>query len=265
MAPEQVLGQTLDHRADLFSLGSVLYELASGRPPFRAANTIAVLRRVSDDTPRPMQEIIPEIPDWLVAIVTKLHAKKPEDRFQSAKEVADLLARCQSELQLTGKVTSLQGRPVAPRQEARTSSDSPKRPDSDAKVDRSLRVCDDLRIPSRSLVRVCGRRDKAPSEHPHSTSRFVAGQSAVSAGGSGSGTDRDAVARSVAAGGRSGAGGVGVCAEARPVGVLGRPQERQGHRLVESGVLGATVTEPRRGREMGKQPSRPRTATSRTP
>ena len=175
MAPEQVLGQTLDHRADLFSLGSVLYELASGRPPFRAANTIAVLRRVSDDTPRPMQEIIPEIPDWLVAIVTKLHAKKPEDRFQSAKEVADLLARCQSELQLTGKVTSLQGRPVAPRQEARTSSDSPKRPDSDAKVDRSLRVCDDLRIPSRSLVRVCGRRDKAPSEHPHSTSRFVAG------------------------------------------------------------------------------------------
>ena len=105
MAPEQATGQTLDHRADLFSFGSVLYQMACGRPPFRAANTIAVLRRVVEDTPRPLQEILPEIPDWLVAIVTKLLAKKPEDRFQSAKEVADLLARCQSELQLNGKVT----------------------------------------------------------------------------------------------------------------------------------------------------------------
>ena len=105
MAPEQATGQTLDHRADLFSFGSVLYQMACGRPPFRAANTIAVLRRVVEDTPRPLPEILPEIPDWLVAIVTKLHAKKPEDRFQTAKEVADLLARCQSELQLNGQVT----------------------------------------------------------------------------------------------------------------------------------------------------------------
>lgn len=43
MAPEQARGETLDHRADLFSLGSVLYQMASGRPPFRAANTVAVL------------------------------------------------------------------------------------------------------------------------------------------------------------------------------------------------------------------------------
>ena len=105
MAPEQATGQTLDHRADLFSFGSVLYQMSCGRPPFRAANTIAVLRRVVEDTPRPLPEILPEIPDWLVAIVTKLHAKKPEDRFQTAKEVADLLARCQSELQLNGQVT----------------------------------------------------------------------------------------------------------------------------------------------------------------
>ena len=105
MAPEQALGHTLDHRADLFSMGSVLYELATGRPPFRAANTVAVLRRVVDDTPRPMQEIIPELPNWLVAIVNKLLEKQPDHRFQTAKEVALLLDRCQSELQLTGQVT----------------------------------------------------------------------------------------------------------------------------------------------------------------
>lgn len=93
MAPEQAKGQTLDHRTDLFSLGSVLYTMASGRPPFRAANTIAVLKRVCDDTPRPINEIIPETPQWLCDIISKLHAKDPEDRFQSAKEVADVLGQ----------------------------------------------------------------------------------------------------------------------------------------------------------------------------
>ena len=53
MAPEQAHGQTLDQRADLFSLGSVLYQMAAGRPPFRANSTLAVLKRVAEDTPRP--------------------------------------------------------------------------------------------------------------------------------------------------------------------------------------------------------------------
>jgi serine/threonine protein kinase/formylglycine-generating enzyme required for sulfatase activity len=113
MAPEQAFGQTLDHRADLFSFGSVLYQMACGRPPFRAPTTIAVLRRVTDEAPRPLQEIIPEIPDWLVAIINKLHAKRPDERFQTAKEIAELLARCQSELQLKHEVTCIPTERVA--------------------------------------------------------------------------------------------------------------------------------------------------------
>ncbi len=92
MAPEQAQGDTLDHRADLFSFGSVLYTICSGRPPFRANGTLAVLKRVVEDTPRPIPEIIPEVPQWLCDIIARLHAKKPEDRIGTAREVADLLA-----------------------------------------------------------------------------------------------------------------------------------------------------------------------------
>jgi serine/threonine protein kinase/endonuclease YncB( thermonuclease family) len=104
MAPEQAQGVALDQRADLFSFGSVLYVMCSGRPPFRASTTLAVLKRVADDTPRSIHEIIPEVPEWLCNIITKLHAKNPNERYQTAQEVADLLAKYLTELQLHGKV-----------------------------------------------------------------------------------------------------------------------------------------------------------------
>ncbi|MCZ2343621.1 MAG: protein kinase [Bacteroidales bacterium] len=92
MSPEQAQGLAVDHRSDLFSLGSVLYVMCSGRPPFRAATTIGVLNRVVEEQPRPIREIIPEIPDWLVAVIAELHAKKPEQRLASAKAVEESLA-----------------------------------------------------------------------------------------------------------------------------------------------------------------------------
>jgi serine/threonine protein kinase len=91
MAPEQAKDGPLDPRADLFSLGSVLYTMASGRPPFRAPSPLAVLKRVAEDTPRPIRQIIPEVPQWLCDLIARLHAKDPAHRFQSAAEVAALL------------------------------------------------------------------------------------------------------------------------------------------------------------------------------
>src|SRR5262245_10687103 len=99
MAPEQTLGEAIDHRADLFSLGSVLYTMCSGRPPFRATTSMATLKRVAEDQPRPIREIIPEVPRWLCDIIARLHAKRAEERFQSAKEVADLLGQCIQQLE----------------------------------------------------------------------------------------------------------------------------------------------------------------------
>src|SRR5262249_51772039 len=91
MSPEQASGQQIDPRSDLFSLGSMLYAMCTGQPPFGATKTVGVLKRVCKDTPRPIREINPDIPDWLAALVAKLHAKEPAQRFQSASEVADLL------------------------------------------------------------------------------------------------------------------------------------------------------------------------------
>ena len=102
MAPEQARGEKLDHRADLFSFGSVLYTMCSGRPPFRASTMLAVLKRVAEDTPRPIPEIIPEVPQWLCDIITRLHAKNPADRFSRAQEVADLLAKGLEDLRSDG-------------------------------------------------------------------------------------------------------------------------------------------------------------------
>lgn len=112
MAPEQALGQKLDQRADLFSLGSVLYQMISGRPPFRATNTLAVLKRVAEDDPRPIQEIIPETPQWLCDIIAKLHAKDPDKRYQSAQEVAEVFADCEEQLKSHARLQDFSKIPI---------------------------------------------------------------------------------------------------------------------------------------------------------
>lgn len=94
MSPEQARGEPVDARSDLFSLGSVLYAACTGRVPFRAESPYGVLRRITDNTPRPIREINPQVPVWLCTIIDRLHAKQVEDRFQSAEAVAQLLTQC---------------------------------------------------------------------------------------------------------------------------------------------------------------------------
>ena len=94
MSPEQARCEPIDHRADLFGLGGVMYAMCTGHPPFRAETAMAVLRRVCEDTPRSIRVDHPEIPAWLEAIIAKLLAKDPAARFQTAAEVSELLGQC---------------------------------------------------------------------------------------------------------------------------------------------------------------------------
>ncbi len=93
MSPEQAMGESLDQRSDLFSLGSVMYAACTGRSPFRSETVFGVIKRVCDSEPRPIREINPKIDEWLVQFIEKLHAKNPDDRFDSSAQVAQLLSQ----------------------------------------------------------------------------------------------------------------------------------------------------------------------------
>ena len=99
MAPEQARGEGVDHRADLFSLGSVIHAMCTGEPPFRGSSTLGILRRVSEEEPIPVRELNPNVPEWLAAVLATLHAREPADRFATAREVAELLGAYLAHLQ----------------------------------------------------------------------------------------------------------------------------------------------------------------------
>jgi serine/threonine protein kinase len=92
MAPEQARGKTVDHRADLFSLGCVLYQMATGRRPFTGADTFAVLSSLATDSPPPPSAINPAVPAALSELIAQMLEKAPARRPASAAAVSDRLA-----------------------------------------------------------------------------------------------------------------------------------------------------------------------------
>ncbi len=92
MSPEQGMGQPVDYRCDIYSLGVVLYELVTGRVPYEAETPLAVLmKHVNDPLPLPRQ-IKPDLPEHVERVILRAMAKSPDDRFQSAQQMVDMLA-----------------------------------------------------------------------------------------------------------------------------------------------------------------------------
>src|SRR5688572_26684646 len=88
MSPEQARGEDADHRSDIFSLGCILYECVTGARPFRGDTAVDTLHRILHDDPPPMATIVPESPAELQRIVRKSLAKEPDQRYQSARDLA---------------------------------------------------------------------------------------------------------------------------------------------------------------------------------
>jgi serine/threonine-protein kinase len=92
MSPEQALGRPIDHRSDLFSFGSLLYEALTGESPFRADTPFLTVQRLVSEDPRPITELVPSIPAGLASLVHQLLAKEPLLRPRDFHEVAGALS-----------------------------------------------------------------------------------------------------------------------------------------------------------------------------
>src|SRR6516162_1599421 len=98
MSPEQLQGRCVDHRTDIFSLGTVLYEMATGRRPFASRNAMEVSSSILRDTPTPVTELRPDLPTGLQRILDRCLVKEVTERYASGRELREVVDRLRHEM-----------------------------------------------------------------------------------------------------------------------------------------------------------------------
>ncbi len=94
MSPEQVMGQTLDGRSDLYSLGVILYQMTTGKRPFQGTTLASIFRAITQDTPETPHVLDPAIPEALSDLIMKLLDKEPVRRFASGEDLIEAFRGC---------------------------------------------------------------------------------------------------------------------------------------------------------------------------
>jgi serine/threonine-protein kinase len=119
MSPEQVKGQEIDARADLYAMGVVFYRLTTGKLPFKGDTPFAMAQSQVNDPPTPVAMLRSDLPPWVEQVIVRALQKAPEQRFQSAVEFHEAFARCLAGLPLStmygtmaGDVLTTPGRPM---------------------------------------------------------------------------------------------------------------------------------------------------------
>jgi serine/threonine protein kinase len=111
MSPEQVEGKVLDHRTDIFSLGIMLYEMASGTRPFQGDSSPALMSSILKDTPVSLRDIRADLPSEFVRLVARCLEKDPRERVQTARDVFNELKSLRREF---SSATGSQSRSAQP-------------------------------------------------------------------------------------------------------------------------------------------------------
>jgi serine/threonine-protein kinase len=131
MSPEQVAGKRADHRADIFSLGVVLYEMVTGQPPFQGDSIHGIMYQILNSIPPAPSQRNRELPEMVDLIVAKALAKNVEDRYQNAKDMAGDLVDCKD---------MLLGRTGTSRTLAKSASADPPAPNSTRRQDNVMTI-----------------------------------------------------------------------------------------------------------------------------
>lgn len=106
MSPEQLAGQKVDGRSDLFSLGITLYQMLSGELPFIADSLASLMYKIANEKHPDIRMFRPELPACISQIINKSLHKKADDRFQTGAQMAKALMRCRDRLKGKKKTTT---------------------------------------------------------------------------------------------------------------------------------------------------------------